>query len=185
MSDVILHILSPVIGLVANVSVQVALCRCEAKFGLLKTIVIGFWAGILIVSFLETHFLFKENVAPIDMLGQFILNLVTYSAMGYCYFHFINLGETARRIRILRELYDSEMGLTLEEILLRYNAEQIVKARIKRMVGNEQIVLKNGKYYIKKPTLLYMARIMILLKLIFLGAKSEFDRSNGHSTLYR
>ena len=37
--------------------------------------------------------------------------------LGYCYFHFVNLGETARRVRIVRELWQSEdnrVGLTVK-----------------------------------------------------------------------
>lgn len=95
--------------------------------------------------------------------------------MGYCYFHFINLGETARRIRILRELYDRKEGLSMEEIFKRYNAKEIFERRIARLINNGQIIYKDGKYYIGKPIMLLMAKMIVTMKLILLREKSEFD----------
>ena len=94
--------------------------------------------------------------------------------MGYCYFNYINLGETARRIRILREIYDSKEGLSMEEILKRYNAKEIIERRIKRLLKNRQIIYKDGKYYIGKPIMLVIAKIIVIMKVILLGKKSEF-----------
>jgi hypothetical protein len=102
-------------------------------------------------------------------------NAFTYSALGYCYFHFINLGETARRIRILRELYDSKNGLSKDEILSKYNAHQIISKRIERLVNNGQIIFKDGRYYIGHPMMLLIAKIIVMMKCMVLGKKSEFD----------
>ena len=96
-------------------------------------------------------------------------------SLEYCYFNFINLGETARRIRILRELYDSKKGLSMAEILERYNAKNIVEKRLSRLINHGQIIDKNDKYYIGNPIMLLIARIIVTMKLILLGKKSEFE----------
>ena len=91
------------------------------------------------------------------------------------YFHFINLGETARRIRILRELHEPPDGLTLDGLLARYNAQEIIERRISRLIETHQIVLRDGRYFIGKPFVLWMARSLVVLKFILLGKHSEFD----------
>lgn len=110
---------------------------------------------------------------------SFTVNLITeiiiYAALSYCYFVFINLGETARRIRILREVFDAPEGLSLEEILRRYNAKEIIERRLQRLLANGQIIIEEDKYYIGKPLMLWMAKIVVAFKFILLGKKSEFD----------
>lgn len=170
-----LHAFSAIIGLGINVVCQVCTCRYITGFGLLKSIFVGFVFGICSLIFIELYCL---SQAPLSLLGNvssIFVNVITYSALGYGYFHFINLGETARRIRILRELYDSKEGFSMEEIINRYNAEEIVDRRIDRLVNNGQIIFRNGKFYIGRPSMLYIARIIVILKLLFLGKRSEFD----------
>ena len=152
-----------VICLFCNALIQIITYRCFPKQGLLKSVFSGFGAGALI--------LFSVNEPVADMA----VNLITYVSLGYCYFHFVNLGETARRIRILRELKDSGAGLTLNEVLARYNAEEIFENRISRLLRTGQIISANGKYYIGKPFLLHMARFLAFLKFILMRKKDGSD----------
>lgn len=154
-----MHIFSSIIGLAANVISQVCISRYIPRFGLLKSILVGFIFGMCILLFLSL----SGNISSL------LVNGITYSALGYGYFHFINLGETARRIRILRELYDSKEGLSMAEILERYNAKEIIEKRINRLINSGQIIYRNGRYYIGKPTMLLIARIIATMKLIVLG----------------
>ena len=94
--------------------------------------------------------------------------------LGYCYFHFINLGETGRRIRIVRELLSAD-GLTLEELLRRYNTSDMVEIRLARLLNNGQIAERNGKLFINNQFLVKASQIMIFMKKIILGKTSEFD----------
>ncbi|GAG94934.1 unnamed protein product [marine sediment metagenome] len=63
---------------------------------------------------------------------------------------------------------DSPEGLSLEEILRRYNAKEIVERRLLRLARNGQIRLKSNKYYIARPTMLWAARFLAALKYILL-----------------
>lgn len=166
--------LSPIISLLINVFVQVFSFRYFAKIGLLKSIFLGFIAGFLSTFLLGAHFFLNISLSLKEVIGIFICNMLTYSLLGYCYFHFINLGETARRIRILRELYDTKDGLSMEEILERYNCQELVNKRINRLLYNGQIVFKNGRYYIGNPAMLLISKIIITCKLIVMGTRSEF-----------
>jgi hypothetical protein len=104
-----------------------------------------------------------------------LANIITYGALGYGYFHFVNLGETARRIRLLRELYDSEGGLSISDLLARYNSREVLNRRMDRLTVTRQVFRRNGRLYIGKRTVLYMAKILVLMKMLFIGKKSEFD----------
>lgn len=170
-----LQVLNPVLGLVINVLVQVFCFRFISKSGLLKTIFLGFFIGFSSVLIIEFYIFLLMPVSFKDFLLILLANSITYASLGYCYFHFINLGETARRIRILREIYDSKDGLTMEEILQRYNSKEIVDKRLSRLINNGQVIYKNGRYYIGSPIMLMITKIIVAMKLLLLGRRSEFD----------
>lgn len=167
-----LQIIIPIACILINVSAQIASFRYMRRFGLLKSIYFGFAAGILVLFVYEFMGLVHRTFLLADYVSLFIVNLVIYFTLSYCYFHFINLGQTARRIRILRELHDSRSGLSMAEILERYNAGEIVKKRICRMLNNNQIIFKNGRYLIRYSALLFMAKAVSLMKLILTGRQS-------------
>lgn len=170
-----LQVLNPILGLMINVLVQALSFRFIQGLGLLKTVFLGFFAGLLSVLVIESYIFFAASVHFNDFFMILVANAIAYASLGYCYFHFINLGETARRIRILREIYDSEDGLSLDEILQRYNAREIVEKRISRLINNRQILYKDGRYYIGSPIVLLIARAIIAMKVLLLGRRSEFD----------
>lgn len=156
----ILQALSPVLALGMNCAAQILLCRRAVP--LLRSVYLGFAIGLAACILLCG---FSAELFP---------GLITYVALGYCYFHFINLGETARRIRIVRELSEAgPAGLSEEEILARYNTRNILNARFARLENNSQVIEKDGRYYLGKPAVLYMARALLLMKKILLGRSSE------------
>lgn len=169
MSHDLLHALMPVAGLGVNVLCQVACFRLVPRLGLLKSIVIGFAVGMIGTAAADA--LVGAGLVAAGLLT----NIIIYAALGYCYFHFVNLGETARRIRVLRELHEAEDGLTLTDLLARYGADQIVSARLARLLASGQIVLRDGRYFIGRRTVLLMARSIVALKGLVLGRRSEFD----------
>lgn len=170
-----LQVLNPVLGLMINVIIQVICSRFIQRLGLLKTVFLGFFVGMISVLMIEFCIFFATSAHFTDFIIIFAANFITYASLGYCYFHFINLGETARRIRILREIYDSKDGLSMEEILQRYNSKEIIDKRISRLVNNRQVIYKNGRYYIGSPIMLMITKIIVAMKLLLLGRRSEFD----------
>ena len=170
-----LYVVIPIIGLIINIFIQVWGIRYRSNLTLLKSVIVGFFAGFVSVIILKFSIFSSIPVSGKEFLFRTIANLIIYSALGYCYFHFINLGETARRIRILREVYEAPEGLSQEEILERYNAKHIVDMRLRRLLVNGQIVERQGRYCIGNPVMLFIAKSIIALKFIILGKKSEFD----------
>ncbi len=150
------HILVPFICLAANIFIQIAIFRFFPRTGLLKSVFLGFGCGLL------SLFLINPGI----MLAN---NLLIYALLGYCYFHFVNMGETARRIRILAELAEAGEGLSSREILERYNAGDIIDRRLARLVNNGQVRCENGRYYVVNPTVLTMAIFMAAAKRVIFG----------------
>ncbi len=178
MYPVPIEVVTPILGLIVNVFVQTLTFRCVKRIGLLKSVFIGFGAGLLGILLIEMRVWYEFlSLTKIDILFVLVVNIITYSLLGYCYFHFVNLGETARRIRILRELYEHKEGLTKTEILERYNAREILENRMSRLVNKRQIFLRNGRYYIGNRTMLLIANMIYVLKRIILGNRAQIWRN--------
>ncbi|KAF0144469.1 MAG: Uncharacterized protein FD156_1773 [Nitrospirae bacterium] len=169
-----LYAFTPLIGLLLNVFAQLIGFR-YIKFSLLKSLILGFIIGLLFVFGAGFYGYFALAQPSGEFMTLFIVNSLTYLALSYCYAHFINLGEGARRIRIIRELYKSETGLTMGELLKIYNGRQMVENRINRLMSGGQIILRDNRYFIGKPHMLLISRIILLMKMLLLGKRSEFE----------
>jgi len=53
--------------------------------------------------------------------------------------------ETSIRMRLVREI-GAKGGISLKELLLRYNPEIILKIRLQRLLGSGDIIENNGRY---------------------------------------
>ncbi|MDP8261797.1 MAG: hypothetical protein P9M13_00660 [Candidatus Ancaeobacter aquaticus] len=167
-----LIIVIPIIGLVVNVCVQLLSFRCIRSVALLKSVYLGFTIGYICLLTM----VFYWCVSSRNDYFYIVTNSVIYTSLGYCYFNFICLGQTGRRIRILDELSNESNGLTLDALLERYNARDVIDNRINRLLNNGQIICRQGKYFIGKPMVLNMSKLILMLKLLIQGKKSEFDR---------
>jgi len=170
-----LQLMIPIMSLAVNVVIQILRFRITPGRGLLKSVVEGFIGGLLYVLMIEIYiqrYLFPSPFP--EFIFMTIANTIIYAACGYCYFHFINLGETARRIRVLRELYECDGALSMQEILQRYHAKEIVEKRLGRLLRNNQVMYRDGRYYTKKSVMMVIAHIIVVLKWILLGRKNVF-----------
>ena len=166
------RILIPFFSLSLNILFQIIAYKYLIKSRLLKSEYFGFICGCLVLLMLE--FILYQKLAR-ESFFLFYADLVIYSCFSYGYFTFINMGETARRIRLLRELYEFPSGLTKEQILKMYSAESIVNQRLERLLNNHQIVLRDGRYYVGKPLMLFISKAILFVKLVVFGKASEFN----------
>jgi hypothetical protein len=145
-------------------------------FGLLRSEYLGFVAGLAGIAGMNAAIFFLYPGKGLrDPFGLVLLTVMSYGALGYCYFHFVNLGETARRIRLLREIYEAGGSLSHQQLVTRYCAREIVEKRIQRLLGTGQIVCRDGRYYIGSPVMVLIAKTMVGLKILLLGQRSEYD----------
>lgn len=167
--------LGPLIGLAVCVVVHVLVSRAAPALPRLHGIAVSVGAGLVVASVLPW---LADSGAPTDIggWGAALAWLSTYLLLAYCYvIGFFNLGESARRIRLLIELEQAgPRGLSLEEILTVYNARMIVTLRTERLMTGGQIVERDGRYVLRSPVMLRAAKALTLLKVVLLGARSEF-----------
>lgn len=105
-----------------------------------------------------------------------------YLAFCYVYFHWNNMGETARRIRMLRELAAAPAGLSFDEMVARYSAREILERRLERLRGAAQITEINGRLVLTSRAVLLSACLVGLAKQAIFGGRSELD-AHDHITL--
>jgi hypothetical protein len=158
MDRIFFQALSPVVCLVINVLSQLMVFRFfyKDKDKIFQSVFLGFFFGS--VGF----WVIKIFGHAFDI---FVCeDLLTYCLLGYGYFHFINLTQTARRIRILTEIKESSHGLTYEEVLKRYNAREVLERRIARLKDHGQVVCRQGRYVLADRFLLAGAMVMSCFK---------------------
>lgn len=73
---------------------------------------------------------------------------MVYAAVGYTYFHFFNMSETARRIRILCEIGRAG-SLSKEELAKLYKSSDMIDVRLERLLNTGQLNYVDGAYAIK------------------------------------
>lgn len=162
-----------VISLFVEVVTQVLAFRLFGRKHLLRSQVVGFLGGS--VAFAVLFF----GVIGENSLGPILANAIGFVALAYGYFHFLNLGETARRVRIMREIADGpKEGLTLDEIVSRYSAKELIEKRLNRLLKTKQIVLRDGNYFIEDKTLLRISNLILLMKRIIIGKSLGFEKAS-------
>ena len=158
----------PLLGLACNVTAQAAMFRLLPRAGLLRSIYMGFAVGIISAVCLVLLALLHTQWPTQDAIALIILQIGTTAILGYGYFHFLNLGETARRVRLLRELLEAGGTLTEDELLRRYSADELIHQRLGRLLRSGQVVLDNGRYHIGDPTILRISQALQCLQRLLL-----------------
>lgn len=169
--------LTPIVGLLAFVAAHVLVSRSSAlprPLVIFGSMLMGFGVVLALAWGFVQGPAGPRTVA--DQVGTAALWGLTYLALAYFYvFGFYNLGESARRIRLLIELHGAEeRGLTMEELLAAYNARMIVEARLQRLLSGGQVVLRGDRYFVAHPHMLCGAKALVWLKRLYLGSISEF-----------
>jgi hypothetical protein len=98
-----------------------------------------------------------------------VVNLVIASALGFCYWNFLNLNITSLRIRILREMLQMDgYSMTHVDLRSRYGESEMLDRRLQRLLTAKQIQYKNGRYTLQSTPLLWLANILRQLRRIII-----------------
>ena len=171
-------ILMASLAVAANMAGQIMAYRLlPAEGKLFKSQVAGMLIGGLVLALLLNA---APGTAPSADVAT--ADVLLYLAFCYVYFHWNNMGETARRIRMLRELAAAPGGLTFEEMVARYSAQEILERRLERLSAADQIDETDGRLVLTSRSVLLSARLVGLAKQIIFGGRSELDE-HDHITL--
>src|SRR5437899_12773567 len=108
--------LTPFVGLGVCMTVHVILSRAVPASPHLRGIKLSVAAGAVVVAGLASFGAKDHHLGTVSALELVAVWLLTYLVLAYCYIiGFFNLGESARRIRLLIDLHlAGPRGLTLE-----------------------------------------------------------------------
>jgi len=91
-----------------------------------------------------------------------VFAFLVFNGIAYAYFHIFNMSETARRIRMLLQIRRAgPTGLRVRELEHQYSQQDMIEARLDRLVLMKQLSLgSDGRYRVAGNTLLWAGRIM-------------------------
>ena len=170
-------------ALLVNVVVQVlahrfAVHRLALEARLVPTLLMGFLSGsatfVLAVAWVRISF------GPNDAIWwHAAAALLVYIAGSFSFVCFVSAGETSVRVEILRQLKRRAAGLTLEELDDAYSNSILIRTRLDRLIEAHAIRIDRGRYQLASKSLLVVARVFRLAKLVLFGVTNEFGLSSN------
>ena len=107
---------------------------------------------------------YLESRAYIDIILMLLFGLLVFNCLTYVYFHFFNMSETARRIKILIQLYQNDIT-SIDELKYEYNPSDMISSRLERLLEMGEITVdKSGGYHINSKILLPIANAFSVMK---------------------
>jgi hypothetical protein len=170
-------LLIPLLSVLVNLIVQVFSFRYWKGSNYFLTIMLGFGVGLAAFVVMETLFLW-EDFSTDHLLTALLVNTPIYICLAYCYYSFVQLGQTSIRIRLYAEIASKPDGLSAEEVAREYSDDSLVAVRIQRLVESGDLIYRNGDFFIGRSRLPLIEDILFAAKRFLLGKTSEFDQVN-------
>ena len=99
------------------------------------------------------------STTRVELVCAAVYGLIVYNAMAYNYFHLFNMSETARRNRIIYEIYISRQ-LKASDMASIYNANDMLNNRLERLLSMKQIKLSGNRYLLDHRLIYYASRVV-------------------------
>jgi len=145
-------------------------------------LLLSFGVGLLVTAGVTLFVFFQPPWAALDDLLSFLaMNIIAYSALGWCYFHFVNLCISSLRIRVLEEIIDAGGALPTADLGALYDNRKMTAVRIERLTSSGHLVSHDARFYSGKQGFLIVARIFKLLRWFIIGdaLTESYERSAG------
>jgi hypothetical protein len=95
----------------------------------------------------------------IEILCGFGYVLGTYNACCFCYLNAFNVTETSLHVNILMRIFTSN-GMPLEELARIYGVQEMIAARVHRMIALGQLTESGGRYFLNNSSLVMVGRVI-------------------------
>lgn len=165
--------LMPALGLTVLVALHIGILRLAPGTSLPRAFWLAGAGGVAAELVLDALVAVGQEAPVSAWLATGMPNAVICVFLAYSYYHFFNLGETGRRIRLLRELATAPEGLTEAELMARYTADEVVERRLRRMEESGAIEIRDGRVYALSAGLGAATRLIVVLKVLIFGTTSE------------
>jgi hypothetical protein len=164
----------PIMALAINMIVQLSVARDKPRWGYLRSVVLGFGAGLVSLFALAGLTWFYGSAPWQERIAMLLVNLGTYLGLAVCFFALVNLNKTSLRIRLFKELQQSRGGLSLEQLKSLYDDRRVFELRVTRLLNNRQVIKRDGRYFLVGYTVWLIANVVHIAKLVVMGRGSEF-----------
>lgn len=167
---------APLAGLAGDVLLHVTISHIAPGIGFLLRAALGLGAGAVVTAALSAVALGTHPVSVLDAAMLWLVAMLTFLALGFGYFNFVNLNVTSLRVRLLRELLEHyPNGLTREEIVQRYGAGTVLRLRLQRLVGSGHAIRRGDSYYLARRHVLLIAHVFTFLRRIVIPNTVESE----------
>jgi hypothetical protein len=167
--------LCPIIAVAFNALTQILAFRMRRGDQYFRSIVEGIGAGFLVLIPFEC-FLFVRSISPWSVvLDALLVDVPIYLALSYCFYSFVQLGQTSIRIRMFSEIASHPDGITIAEMQRQYSDESLLRVRLRRLVEGGDLIEREGRYFVGRKRFLHVANALFAAKRILLGKASQFQ----------
>lgn len=126
-----------------------------SRLGRVKRQEVAIWACLLTTFTVVTLLILTSPKTELTW-AFFLFSFLNAILLVHVYFHFFNMSETARRIKLLEKVgsgkFQSEPGV--------YTPEALVHIRLERLGSLGRIRLESGRYFLQDPWLSVTARFL-------------------------
>ncbi len=162
-------VLAPIAGLAGYCLSQIAIAHALPGRSPYVSLTRGFFVGFAAMAATTAAGVVRMQAGIADGTGFGLLNLLTYLALAFGYFNFVNLTIASLRIRLLEEILDAGGGLSAERLGAAYNASSVVGLRLDRLVRGGHLVERDGRLVIGRRRFMVVARIFDFLHWFIIG----------------
>jgi hypothetical protein len=152
-------VLAPVLGLAAYCLTQILVARSTPGRSPYHSLTFGFVGGLVVAMVISGWGVGAMMIRAEDRVGYVVLNLLTYLALAFGYFNFVNLTVASLRIRLLEEIREAGGALPTDALKAAYNSHEVVAIRLQRLVQGGHLVEKNGRLHSGRLPFLIVAKI--------------------------
>lgn len=158
---------APIIGLGTNCLTHI-LCRKAFGFRTGYALVCGFFLGLSVMAVVVAGNL-PAAISTGDLAGLWTALGLTYVALAFGFWAFLNLNMTSLRIRMLRELLHSDKGMSRAELFGRYSAEEFLRRRLARLERSGDLAPFEGQYSLGSRKLIFVDYCLRFFRAVIFG----------------
>jgi hypothetical protein len=167
--------IGPIAAMVVNVLAQIILFRGRRGTQYFGSIIQAFLLGAVTLLIGEAFFISSSAAVSERLFLALAVNLPIYLGLSYCYFNFVQLGQTSIRLRIYSEIMAHAAGVMISEIEREYDEKGLTEVRLQRLRESGDVIERDGNHFIGRTRLLHIANVIFAAKHFLLRKKSEFD----------
>jgi hypothetical protein len=169
-----LLLIAPFAGLASDVILHVMVMRLGTGDAPLRTQFLSVGCGALVTASVLIGFLWTSGFGALDRIAYFVLHLSIYMCFAFWLFNAISASVSSLRLRLMREfLRSSPVPLNSAALYHAYPAEELVAARIARLVSGRQIMEVDGRFYFRVSAVVFLSRCFSVLHLILMSSRPQ------------